>query len=162
MKLLFICSRNRLRSPTAEHVFGKIEGIETDSAGVAPDAENPVTAEAIEWADLIFVMEPAHRSKLNKFSLRGKRVVCLNIPDKYDFMDPELIDLLREPYQTLLWKTIIVFSNPHQESVQFPKNYELQVIPFRIHRNEYYFPFIHYKVYQCIKVKIWASANKFL
>lgn len=105
MKLLFVCSRNRLRSPTAERVFGEVPGIETDSAGTSPDAETPITAEAVEWADVIFVMEPAHRSKLNKFSLRGKKLVCLNIPDKYDYMDPELIEVLWNRVGSYLPKT---------------------------------------------------------
>jgi len=61
------------------------------------DAENPVTAELLEWADLIFVMEKAHRNKLSskfKRELLNKRVVCLDIPDNYAFMDPVLVRLL--------------------------------------------------------------------
>ena len=61
------------------------------------DAENPVTAELVEWADLIFVMEKAHRNKLSskfKRELLNKRVVCLDIPDNYAFMDPVLVRLL--------------------------------------------------------------------
>ncbi len=97
MRLLFVCARNRLRSPTAERVFATVPGVETDSAGVAPDADNPVTPELIAWADVILVMEATHKAKLTKsFSkvLRGKRVVCLDIPDEYEFMDAELVSLL--------------------------------------------------------------------
>lgn len=96
-KLLFLCSRNRLRSPTAEQIFADWPGVETASAGVSPDAENPVTPELLEWADLIFVMERVHRNKLAaKFGthLRKARIVCLDIPDEYEFMDPALIKLL--------------------------------------------------------------------
>jgi len=99
VRLLFVCARNRLRSPTAERVFAAVPGVEAESAGVAPDAENPVTPELIAWADVILVMEPAHRAKLTRLfpaALRGKRVVCLDIPDEYDFMDPELVRLLRD------------------------------------------------------------------
>jgi len=95
--LLFLCSRNKLRSPTAEAVFRGRPGIETDSAGLSPDAEVPLAPEQIEWADLILVMEKVHRVRLNrKFGkhLGGKRVVVLDIPDNYPFMDPELIRLL--------------------------------------------------------------------
>ena len=94
MRLLFVCARNRLRSLTAEHVFAAVPGFETDSAGVAPDAENRITPELIAWADVILVMEPSHKAKLTKsFSkaFRGKRLVCLDIPDNYAFMDPELV-----------------------------------------------------------------------
>ncbi len=96
--ILFICSQNRLRSPTAEQVFAGWPGIETSSAGLNNDAENPVTPELLEWAHTVFVMERAHRSKLSaKFGphLRLARVVCLDIPDDYAYMDPELIKLLK-------------------------------------------------------------------
>ena len=98
-RLLFVCGRNRWRSPTAEAVFARYEGIETQSAGISKDADNPVSAEAIEWADLILVMEVSHKEKLAKAFgalLRGKRVVVLGIPDEYRFMQPELIALLEE------------------------------------------------------------------
>jgi len=96
-RLLFICSRNRLRSPTAERVFATWPDVQTASAGVSPNADNPLDPELIAWAEIIFVMEPAHRRKLAaKFGkwLKNKRVICLDIPDDFDFMQPELIDLL--------------------------------------------------------------------
>jgi len=96
-KILFVCSQNRLRSPTAEQVFSRWSGIEASSAGTNHDAENPVTAELLEWADIIFAMERTHRSKLQRkyrASLNGKRIICLEIPDDYDYMDPELVRLL--------------------------------------------------------------------
>lgn len=96
--VLFICSQNRLRSPTAEQIFADWPGIETSSAGLNNDAENPVTPELLRWADIVFVMERGHRDKLSaKFKphLGRTRVVCLEIPDEYGFMDPELIQLLR-------------------------------------------------------------------
>jgi len=95
--VLFICSQNRLRSPTAEQVFASWEGIETASAGTNNDAESPLTAELVSWAQLIFVMERVHRDKLSKKfreHLKEQRVVCLDIPDRYGFMDPALIELL--------------------------------------------------------------------
>lgn len=95
--LLFLCSRNKLRSPTAEAVFRGRPGIETDSAGLSPDAEVMLSPEQIEWADLILVMEKVHRVRLNrKFGkhLAGKRVVVLDIPDNYPFMDAGLVRLL--------------------------------------------------------------------
>jgi predicted protein tyrosine phosphatase len=95
--VLFICSRNRLRSPTAEQVFADWPGIETASAGLAPDADCPVTPDLLAWADLIFVMEGRHRSKLSasfKRSLAAKRIICLDIPDTFDVMQPERVALL--------------------------------------------------------------------
>lgn len=97
--VLFICSQNKLRSPTAEQVFASYPGVECSSAGLNHDAENPVTGELLEWAELIFVMEKTHRSKLSaKFGkhLKRQRIVCLDIPDNYEFMDPDLVRLLQQ------------------------------------------------------------------
>ena len=96
--VLFICSQNKLRSPTAENIFSDCEGFDVTSAGLNNDAEVPVTAELVEWADTIFVMENTHRNKLQKKfrdSLKNQRVIVLGIPDDYDFMDEELIAILK-------------------------------------------------------------------
>jgi predicted protein tyrosine phosphatase len=109
VRLLFVCSRNRLRSPTAEAVFGGYEGIEALSAGTAPDAETPVSAELIEWADVVFAMEGVHRKRLNgKFGalLQGKRVVVLGIRDEYAYMQPELVALLKSKVVAYLPNTL--------------------------------------------------------
>ena len=99
LRALFLCSRNRLRSPTAEQVFAAWPGVETASAGLNDDADNPLTPDQLDWADLVLVMEPAHRRRLNaRFAahLCGKRVACLDIPDDHDFMAPALVQRLRD------------------------------------------------------------------
>jgi predicted protein tyrosine phosphatase len=104
-RVLFVCGRNLRRSPTAEAVFATHPGIETASAGLNPDAEEPLTAELVEWADLIFVMQKAHRAKLaSRFrsSLMHARVICLDIPDRFEAMDPELVRLLQAKVTPLL------------------------------------------------------------
>ncbi len=96
-KVLFVCSQNRLRSPTAEQVFSDWPGLETASAGLNHGAENPVTPELLGWADTIFVMERIHRSRLSeRFGphLRNKRIICLEIPDDFEYMEPALVRLL--------------------------------------------------------------------
>jgi predicted protein tyrosine phosphatase len=96
-RVLFICGQNRLRSPTAEQVFSSRLGFEVASAGLNPDAETTVSPELLEWADVIFVMERAHRNKLSKrfrAYLGSKSIICLDIPDQFDYMDPVLIKLL--------------------------------------------------------------------
>ncbi len=105
IRALFICSRNRLRSPTAERVFANWPGVETDSAGLAPDAEIRLSAEQLDWATLIFVMEKSQRSKLKRQYrqiLAGKRVICLDIPDDYAYMQAELVSLLQRKVPALL------------------------------------------------------------
>ncbi|AFY38636.1 hypothetical protein Lepto7376_2352 [[Leptolyngbya] sp. PCC 7376] len=104
MNLLFVCSENRLRSPTGEEVFSEYEEVEAIGAGTNADAFTPVSGDLIEWADIIFVMEQIHRRKVSKkFQnlLKDKKLVCLDIPDKYDCMAPDLVSLLKrkvEPY----------------------------------------------------------------
>ena len=96
-RVLFVCSQNRFRSPTAERVFSTWPRIEVASAGLAADAVVPVTPELPQWADTIFVMEKSHRNRLLKRykpHLKNQRVICLNVPDEYEFMDPALVRLL--------------------------------------------------------------------
>ena len=97
MNLLFVCSENRLRSPTGEEVFSQYTGIDAIGCGTNVDAETPISGDLIEWADIVFVMERSHRNKVaKKFKdlLKGKKLVCLDIPDNYDRMDPVLVRLL--------------------------------------------------------------------
>ena len=97
-KLLFVCSRNRLRSLTAERLFEGVPAYQVRSVGTQPDARIVVTEGHIGWADRVFVMEKSHLNRLRrKFpeAMRDKRVVTLCIPDDYEFMQPELLDELR-------------------------------------------------------------------
>jgi len=96
-KLLFVCSENRLRSPTAEAVFSAYEGVEAIGCGTNLASETPLSGDLIEWADVVLVMEKSHRKKVSqkyRELLKGKRLVCLDIPDNYERMQPELIRLL--------------------------------------------------------------------
>ncbi len=98
MKLLFICTENKLRSATAETVFSAYEGIEAIGAGTNKDAPTPVTGDLIEWADVIFVMEQTHKAKISrdyKSLLSDKKLVCLDIKDRYSYMQDELVALLK-------------------------------------------------------------------
>lgn len=98
MKLLFVCSQNRLRSPTAEAIFSTYPGVEAISAGTNNDAPTPVSADLIEWADVVLCMEKSHRNKLSskfKNQLKTKRIVVLEIPDNYEYMDAELVRILK-------------------------------------------------------------------
>lgn len=97
-KLLFICSRNKIRSLTAEKLLAGAPGYRTASAGTQPGARVVVTAGQLRWADLIFCMEKAHLQKLRERfpdDLAGKSVVPLHIPDEYQFMAEDLLDELR-------------------------------------------------------------------
>jgi predicted protein tyrosine phosphatase len=98
-KILFVCSQNKLRSPTAEAVFSNAPNLVVRSAGLNNDAEVPLGVEDIEWAEIIFVMEQAQKRKLQKrfkASLKNQKLVSLGIPDDYEYMQPELIALLKK------------------------------------------------------------------
>ena len=98
MNLLFVCSQNRLRSPTAERVFSEYPGVSAISAGTNAGAPTPVSGDLIEWADIILVMEKSHRNRVAKkfrAQLKGKRLMVLDIPDEFEYMQPELVNLLK-------------------------------------------------------------------
>jgi len=104
-KLLFVCGKNKLRSPTAESIFADEYSWNTRSFGVNNDSEIQMNAEDIEWADYIFVMEAKHRKKIqNAFPkcLKNKKLICLNIPDNYDYMDDDLVDILKTKVPPLI------------------------------------------------------------
>ncbi|MBH5317645.1 protein tyrosine phosphatase [Paenibacillus sp. GSMTC-2017] len=98
MKLLFICSRNKWRSLTAEKIFNEYKIYDVRSAGTEENARIKVTAGHIGWADIIFVMETKHIRRLKSkfgYEINEKRVIRLDIPDEYTFMDEELIEILK-------------------------------------------------------------------
>ncbi len=97
-KLLFICSRNKIRSLTAEKLVTGIPGYTARSAGTQPGARVVVTEGHLGWADVVFVMEKSHLQRLRqRFAevLEGREIVTLHIPDEYEFMAEDLIDELR-------------------------------------------------------------------
>lgn len=103
--VLFICSRNQWRSPTAERVFRRWPGVSVRSAGTSPNARRTVSVGDLRWADVIIVMEPKHRQQLiARFPrpLQKRTVHVLHIEDDYQPMDPELVRLLEETVPPLL------------------------------------------------------------
>ena len=97
MKILFVCTQNKCRSPTAEWMYSRNSEHSVASAGVATDAENPIDRDMLAWADRIFFFERQHRSKIRKFApdLYGKlKIECLYVPDEYEYKNPQLITLL--------------------------------------------------------------------
>jgi predicted protein tyrosine phosphatase len=97
--VLFICSRNQWRSPTAETVWRKHPDISVRSAGTSPNARKTVGPADIRWADVIIVMEQKHKNRLvAEFTrlLDHKPIHVLDIPDEYKYMDPELVEILED------------------------------------------------------------------
>lgn len=105
MRLLFLCSRNQWRSPTAEAVYRDDPRVEVSSAGISTSARRRVTESLLRWADLVFVMEHSHKQRLReKFPavVDDIRIEVLDITDDHAFMDPELIELIRSRVEPFL------------------------------------------------------------
>ena len=103
--LLFICSKNQWRSPTAEAVWRKRIGYHARSAGTSSKAKKTVSEADVIWADMIFVMEKKHKSRLRAefgHSLGSTPLFVLDIPDEYQYMDEDLIAELDDKVGTLL------------------------------------------------------------
>jgi predicted protein tyrosine phosphatase len=98
VKILFVCSHNKWRSLTAERIYDGFAGYSVRSAGTEDGARIKVTAGHIGWADSIFCMETKHMDRIRQnfsASLEGKQLICLHVPDDYDYLEAELIELLK-------------------------------------------------------------------
>ena len=99
VNVLFVCSRNQWRSPTAEKVFSTHESVAVRSRGTSRAARQKLTSGDINWADIVLVMEQKHKQRITaEFPGESKyRTICvLDIPDEYRYMDEELIDILQD------------------------------------------------------------------
>jgi predicted protein tyrosine phosphatase len=105
MNVLFVCGRNQWRSPTAERVWARAPGVSVRSAGVSRSARRRVTGNDLRWADLVLVMEEKHRSRLReefREEACAAAIHVLDIPDEYRFMEPALVELVRERAAALI------------------------------------------------------------
>ena len=97
--LLFICSKNQWRSPTAELLFKNHPIHIARSAGTSEKARVRINQKLMDWADVIFVMERKHKEILKYHfpnSIYNKQVIVLEIEDDYAFWDDGLIGILKE------------------------------------------------------------------
>jgi len=95
-RILFVCGRNRWRSPTAERIYRNDPRVEVRSAGVSVKSGHQISADDLSWADLVVVMEQRHKSRILGMFQEHPPIVSLDIPDDYGYMDEELIGLIRE------------------------------------------------------------------
>ncbi|MBX3113212.1 MAG: hypothetical protein KF836_01475 [Fimbriimonadaceae bacterium] len=105
MKILFVCGRNLRRSPTAERIFRNDPGFKVRSGGTSKSSPRKVTLSDIKWADIVCVMEDRYAERLAELfpeAMQSARVETLDIPDVYEFMDKELIELLKIQVGTLI------------------------------------------------------------
>ena len=93
-RVLFVCSHNRVRSVTAEQVYRDRPDLEVRSAGIAEHATVPLTAELFDWADEVFVFSKRQRKVIKerfRNSFAKKSVVCLRLPDRFEYKSPKLV-----------------------------------------------------------------------
>lgn len=110
LKILFICTINRMRSATAHEIYKTDNRFELESAGTHESARNVVSLSLLQWADTIVVMEKHHRNYIRKHFpdiYEAKKIVCLYIPDEYDYMQPDLINLLKEKFESAYTRGLI-------------------------------------------------------
>lgn len=96
--ILFVCNQNRYRSPTAEAIFKDKEGWSVKSAGLYEGSKHLLTKRLVKWADAIYVMEQCQKDEIQARwpDLAWKHIVVLDIPDHFEYMQPELVKMLKE------------------------------------------------------------------
>jgi predicted protein tyrosine phosphatase len=98
LNVLFICGRNLRRSPTAERLYRKDPRLSVRSAGVSDSSPRRVRETDLLWADLVLVMERKYAARIRSaFSHMTELppIESLEIPDEFDLMSEELVELLR-------------------------------------------------------------------
>lgn len=103
--LLFICSKNQWRSPTAEKLFKNHPDHQARSAGTSVKSRKKINQKLIAWADVVFVMERRHKQLLKQRfpSVVSERlVIVLEIEDNFHYGDGELIGILKEKLKDYL------------------------------------------------------------
>lgn len=96
--ILVVCGRNKKRSRTAEYIFKNDDRFKIRSAGLSPKSARQISENDLNWADLVFVMESGQRAKIRDVyrHLELPAIEVLNIPDEYEFMDEELVEMLED------------------------------------------------------------------
>ncbi len=112
MNLLFVCTKNQWRSPTAETIYKDYPNLNVRSAGISSSARRVINLADIQWAKLIFVMENKHKHYINqqfRNQLKETKIIVLDIPDEYQYMNAELVIWLTESIDAHLYD----FKNPN-------------------------------------------------
>lgn len=115
LKILFVCTINQMRSATAHKIFESDPRFDVDSAGTDKSASTVLEPEHLDWADAVLVMEKSHRNFIReKYPeyYKTKKIVCLYIPDDFNFMQPELISILKDKVADVYKRGLLGFTKP--------------------------------------------------
>ncbi len=99
-----------MRSATAQMIFHDDPRFEVKSAGTDATANVVLSEDVLSWADTVIVMEKHHRNAIRKRFpeiYASKRIVCLYIEDNYDYMQPDLILILKERVESALRRGLL-------------------------------------------------------
>lgn len=96
--ILVVCGRNKRRSRTAEFIFKNDQRFNIRSVGLSPKSERQIKDRDIEWADMIYVMEDGQAGRISGTfrHLEIPEIEVLHIEDEYDYLEPELIEILTD------------------------------------------------------------------
>jgi predicted protein tyrosine phosphatase len=102
-KVLCICSAGLLRSPSTALVLSQEPyNYNTRAAGLSKEfALVQVDEVLLHWAQEIVCMSPEQAETLSTL-VEDKPIICLNIPDSFEYRDPELLKLIRKQYDSAL------------------------------------------------------------
>ncbi|MEM7164438.1 MAG: phosphotyrosine protein phosphatase [Planctomycetota bacterium] len=105
VRILFVCARNKWRSPTAERIFGRDPRFQCRACGFSSKSARVLSDADVGWADAVCVMEREHARRLkqkHRDALGDTPLHVLEIADQYRFMDPGLIELLEARFPSCL------------------------------------------------------------
>lgn len=95
-KILCVCSAGLLRSPSIAYYLST-QGYNTRAAGMFDYALIPVDDVLLEWADQIVTVSNELAEELK--TMTKKEVINLEIPDRYRFRDPELMEIIAKSWE---------------------------------------------------------------
>ena len=110
-RILFVCTINVMRSATAHKIYSNDPRFLVRSAGTHHSAETVLSKELLDWSDAVVVMEETHLNFIRKTYpaiFKGKNIVCLDVPDNYDYMQAELVALLRDRFEEFVWSFMLL------------------------------------------------------
>lgn len=94
LRVLFVCTQNKVRSLTAEHLYSVRPDLKVKSCGTANFAANQLTPELMQWAEIIFVFDQSQVDAIDqRFDLKSldKPVVNLGMADIYKYKSDALV-----------------------------------------------------------------------
>ncbi len=109
-RILFVCTVNVMRSATAHQIYSNDLRFQVRSAGTHHSAGTVLSKELLDWAEMVVVMEERHLNFIRKTYpaiFKGKNIVCLDVPDNYDYMQAELVALLRDRFEEFVWSFML-------------------------------------------------------